>query len=67
MRIEKKRLVKALRFGHEIATTKECRCTLCALKIDIKEFRNKVFLKEFEINGLCQGCLDAIFGYQVAW
>lgn len=64
MKIVKKRL---LRFGHKVATVKECRCPLCALRVDIEEFRNKVFVREFETTGLCQGCLDMVFGYKVAW
>ena len=64
MKIEKKRL---LGFGHKAAMDKECRCPLCALRVDIKEFRNKVFIREFEMTGLCQGCLDLIYGYKVAW
>jgi hypothetical protein len=26
-----------------------------------------VFIREFETTGLCQGCLDMVFGYKVAW
>jgi hypothetical protein len=67
MKIEKKRFLRALRFGHDVAMVKECRCPLCALRIDTEEFRNKVFIREFETTGLCQGCLDMVFGYKVAW
>jgi hypothetical protein len=64
MKIEKKRI---LRFGHKVAMVKECKCPLCSLRVDIEEFRNKVFIREFETTGLCQGCLDMVFGYKVAW
>lgn len=67
MQIGKKRLLRVLRFGHEVSTVKDCRCPLCSLRVDVKEFRNKVFLREFETTGLCQGCLDLVFGYKVAW
>ena len=66
MKIEKKRFSRALRFGHKVAMVKERRCPLCALRVDIEEFRNKVFVKEFETTGLCQECLDLVFGYKVA-
>jgi len=52
---------------HKHVMVKECRCPLCSLEINIKEFRNKLFVKEFETTGLCQGCLDMFFGYRIAW
>lgn len=67
MQIEKKRLLRVLRFRHEVSTVEECRCPLCALRVDIKEFRNKMFVREFETTGLCQGCLDSVYGYKIAW
>ncbi len=45
---------------------KDCRCPLCAEKVDEKEFRNEVFIREFKISGLCQGCQEIVFGYEVA-
>jgi hypothetical protein len=44
-----------------------CRCPLCAERVDEEEFRNEVFIREFESSGLCQGCQDTVFGYKVAW
>jgi hypothetical protein len=67
MKIEKKKILRTLSFGHKVALAKECRCPLCALRVDIEEFRNKVFIREFETTGLCQGCLDLVYGYKVAW
>jgi hypothetical protein len=61
---------KTLKFGYKVAAVtavKECRCPLCALRVDKEEFRNKVFIREFETTGLCQSCLEAVFGYKVAW
>ena len=51
----------------KVSMVKECRCPLCVLRVGIEEFRNKMFIREFETTGLCQGCLDTIFGYTVAW
>ena len=44
-----------------------CRCPLCAERVDEEEFRNEVFMREFESSGLCQECQDMAFGYKVAW
>jgi len=67
MKIERKRFQKALKFRHAVAKGEDCRCPLCALRVDIEEFRNKVFIREFETTGMCQGCLDTVFGYKIAW
>ena len=67
MKIEKKIFLKALGFGREVAIVENCRWPLCAESVDEEEFRNEVFIKEFESSGLCQGCQDAVFGYEVAW
>ena len=42
-------------------------CPLCTDRVDKEEFRNEVFIREFESSGLCQGCQDTVFGYKVAW
>ena len=67
MKIVKKRFLKTLKFGHKVPMVNECRCPLCSLRVDIEKFRNKVFIREFETTGLCQGCMDTVFGYKVAW
>ena len=67
IRIEKKRFLRALGIRRENAMVKNCRCPLCAERVDEEEFRNEVFLKEFKSTGLCQGCQETVFGYKVAW
>ena len=67
MKIKRKRFRKALKFRHAVAKVGECRCPLCSLRVDIEEFRNKMFIRKFETTGMCQGCMDTIFGYKVAW
>jgi hypothetical protein len=67
MNTEKKSFLRSLGFGREIAIVEECRCPLCADRVDEEEFRNEVFIREFERSGLCQGCQDTVFGYKVAW
>ena len=67
MKIKRNRFRKALKFRHSVTKVGECRCPLCSLRVDIEEFRNKMFIREFETTGMCQGCMDTIFGYKVAW
>ena len=67
MKIERKRFQRALRIRHAVAKVRDCRCPLCSERVDGEEFRNEMFMKEFKATGLCQGCLDTVFGYQVAW
>jgi hypothetical protein len=72
MKIEKKSFLKSLRFGRKVprikmCTCRECKCPLCAEKVNEDEFRNEVFIKEFKSSGLCQECQDTVFGYKVAW
>jgi len=67
MNIEQKTCLRALGSGLEVAIVEVCRCPSCADRVDEDEFRNEVFIKEFESSGLCQGCQDTVFGYKVAW
>ncbi len=76
--IEKKSFLRSLGFKRGIGFKQgilrvkeckrpECKCPLCAEKVNKDEFRNEVFIKEFKSSGLCQECQDTIFGYRVAW
>jgi hypothetical protein len=65
--IEKKSFLKSLEFGQGVSMVEKCRCPLCTDRVDEEEFRNEVFMREFERSGLCQGCQDTVFGYNVAW
>jgi hypothetical protein len=67
MNIEKKSFLRELGFWQEVAIVEDCRCPFCAERVDEDEFRNEVFIREFESSGLCQGCQDTVFGYKVAW
>jgi hypothetical protein len=67
MTIGKKKFLRTLGFGREVAIVEDCRCPLCTERVDEEEFRNEVFMKEFRTTGLCQGCLDTVFGYKVEW
>ena len=42
-------------------------CPLCEEIVDEEGFRSEAFIGEFKKSGLCQDCLDIVFGYRVAW
>ena len=65
MKIEEK-VFHMLGFGRS-GYVKVYICPLCTERVDEEEFRNEVFIREFESSGLCQGCQDFVFGYKVAW
>ncbi len=67
MNIEKRSFLRELGFWQEVAIVEDCRCPSCAERVDEDEFRNEVFMREFESSGLCQECQDTVFGYKVAW
>lgn len=67
MNIKKKNFLKSLKVRQTVLKIKECKCPLCTEKVNKKEFRNDVFVREFERSGLCQECQDTVFGYKIAW
>jgi hypothetical protein len=67
MGIEKKRFLRKLRRWHKFKMVEDCRCPICAEKVYKSGFRNEVFVREFESSGMCQECLETVFGYKVAW
>jgi hypothetical protein len=67
MKMQIKSFLRSLGFGQEVSMVEECRCPLCADRVDEEEFKNEVFMREFENSGLCQECQYTVFGYKVAW
>lgn len=57
-----KDIMKAAGFEKEVEKVEGGLCPFCGEKIDIKEFRDKLSLKEFGISGLCQKCQDETSG-----
>ena len=51
MNIEKKKFLKSLGFGREVSIVTECKCPLCADRVNTEEFKNETFIKEFERSG----------------
>ena len=55
-----KEIMTAL-FPTAMQNVKNGKCPLCGINIDIKEFRDKISEKEYEISGICQKCQNEIF------
>ena len=36
-------------------------CVTCGAKIEMKDFKDRISIKEYEISGLCQKCQDDTF------
>ena len=47
MNIEKKKFLKSLGFGREVSIVTECKCPLCADRVNTEEFKNETFIKQF--------------------
>ena len=45
---------------------RQCACVACGHQIDLKDFTSELSFHEFEVDGLCQDCKDAIFSEQSA-
>ena len=46
----------------ELGKNDDGTCTYCGKKVDMKDFRDELSVKEYEISGLCQSCQDLFFG-----
>lgn len=55
-------IMKALRFGDELAMIDEGRCPFCKRMVSLNDFKDELSVKEFRISGLCQQCQDKTFG-----
>lgn len=47
-------------FPEQVARLEAGLCPTCGG--EVKEFRNALSRKEFEISGMCQKCQDSVFG-----
>jgi Zn-dependent M32 family carboxypeptidase len=57
-----KQIMKALGFDKEVEKVESGACPFCSKKIDMKDFRNELSVREYKISGLCQNCQDKMFG-----
>jgi len=49
-------------FLKQIELAMHGKCPKCEKGINMKDFKNKSSLREFEISGLCQKCQNDFFG-----
>ena len=57
-----KEIVKNIGLGDFIEAVEQNKCPFCQKNIVIKDFKDPLSLREFEISGLCQECQDKTFG-----
>lgn len=53
--------MKAVGLGETVKLVEAGICPFCHSKVDIKDFRDELSLKEYTISGLCQKCQDETF------
>ena len=49
-------------FAKEVDRTKFNLCPLCGNPVKMEDFKDALSRKEFAISGMCQECMDSIFG-----
>ncbi len=54
-------VIRTLGMGKSIDTLELGKCPFCGERVKMKEFRDEVSVREFKLNGLCQGCQDEMF------
>ena len=47
-------------FPREIEAVKQHLCPICRKEIDVRDFKDNLSKKEYNISGLCQTCQDEI-------
>jgi hypothetical protein len=58
-----KELMKQAGFGKEVERVERGECPFCgSTKVKREDFRDEKSWREFHISGLCQLCMDEIFG-----
>jgi hypothetical protein len=62
MRENVKKNLKDLGFEEEVQNVEQNRCPFCKKEIDENDFRDELSKREYKISGLCQACMDSIFG-----
>jgi len=56
-----KEIMKAAGFEKEVQAVEDKHCPFCAKVIKMKDFKDALSEKEYEISGLCQKCQDIMF------
>ena len=56
-----KDIMRACGFGDQVKLVEEHKCPFCKKPIDMKDFKDELSIREFQISGLCQKCQDETF------
>lgn len=56
-----KEIMKNVGFSKQVNDVENNICPFCKKKINMKDFKNNLSIKEYKISGLCQKCQDEIF------
>jgi hypothetical protein len=62
MRENVKNNLRALGFEKEVKRVELNLCPFCGLPVSDEDFRNEKSRREARISGMCQKCIDSIFG-----
>ena len=57
-----KEIMIAMGFEKEIGAIENGKCPMCKQGIVMGDFKTPMDLKEHNISGLCQNCIDSVFG-----
>jgi len=58
----KEKNLRSLGFNREVDRTKFDLCPLCGQPIKMEDFNNELSRKEYFVSGMCQKCIDDMFG-----
>ena len=56
-----KEIMKNVGFSKQVNDVENNICSFCKKKINKKDFKNNLSIKEYKISGLCKKCQDEIF------
>lgn len=59
---KKKTLLRMAGLGMFIDRVDHNQCPTCGRFVDLKDMRDELSRREFEISGMCQKCQDEVFG-----
>jgi hypothetical protein len=57
-----KEIMRVAGFSKQVENVEKGLCPICNSEINLEDFKDELSLKEYRISGLCQKCMDEIFG-----
>jgi len=54
-------ILRRLGFNEEVKNVENGICPICKNQVNIKEFKDELSKREFQISGLCMSCQEDIF------